>query len=409
MTRAPIGAGAGCAAGLASSAIDTTGRCFLHLAWLLWIVMAVTLGVKTLRDPVVHSVYPCFEAAAKCWWQGKDVYHGHCGHDYRYGPLFAATTGAVAFLPCPLGALVWSLLNLGFCYGSIRALARRILPGLDRPRREAPFLALTLLGSVHVFWPGQTNLLVFGLVALGAIAILDERWWLAALLLAIPAQIKVWPLAAGLLLAACWPRRLAWRLPLALAAVGAVPFLLQPAPFVWGEYKSWCAMLLGPAQIRHVYRDAWTIWKLAAGHVDPRLYLFTQLAAAGVALGMCLWQDSRKMPACRTLLSVLVAWTTWQLVFGPGTERGTFSLIAPLTSWGVVTSFSEKRGRWLMGLSFLLLVAGYSGDLERLVLPWTPWIQAVHPIGVLLFFTWFLQWNWLSRASASVPCPDFPL
>jgi hypothetical protein len=389
-----------------ANAIDARGRRLLLLAKLLWIVMAVALGVKTLLDPVAHSAYPFYESAAKCWWQGKDPYQeniashkslpsGKAGWTdrYRYGPLFAAAAGIVAFLPSPLGALVWSWLNLGICYASIGALARRILPGLDAPGREALFLGLTLLGGFHVFWPAQTNLLVFSLVALGAIAILDERWWLAALLLAIPAHIKVWPLAAGLLMAACWPRRLAWRLPLALAVVGAVPFLLQRPTFVWGAYRAWWDMLRGPCQIRHVYRDAWTVWELVAPPVNPRLYLLLQLVAAGVALGLCLWQVSRKISALRTLLVVLVAWTTWQLLFGPGTERDTFGLIAPLTSWGMVTSLHEKRGRWLMGLSFLLLVAGYSGDLERLVLPWIPWFQAVHPMGVMLFFAWFVYWN----------------
>jgi hypothetical protein len=386
-----------------ANATDATGRRLLRLAQFLWIVMAVILAVKTLSDPANHSVYPCYEAAARYWWQGKNVYQGNCGHDYRYGPLFAAATGAVAFLPTRLGEIVWSWLNLGICYAAIRALARRILPDVDRPGYEAAYLGLALLGGIHVFWPGQTNLLVFSLVVWGAIAILDQRWWLAALLLAIPAQIKVWPLAAGLLLVACWPRRLAWRLPLALVAVGAVPFLFQPAAFVWGQYRSWWDMLLGPAQIRHVYRDAWTIWELVAPPVNPRIYLVLQLAAAGAALGLCLWQVSRKKPAVRTILVVLVAWTTWQLVFGPGTERDTFGLIAPLTGWGMVASFREKRGRWLMGLSFFLIMAGHSGDVERLVWPWIPWIQAAHPIGVVLFFTWFLHWNRLNKAVAESP------
>jgi hypothetical protein len=92
-------------------ATDTLGQRCLYLAWLLWIVMAVALGVKTLANPVAHSVYPCFEAAAKCWWQGQDVYEGHCGHDYRYGPVFAAVTGAVVFRPgraAPRGRLSWA-------------------------------------------------------------------------------------------------------------------------------------------------------------------------------------------------------------------------------------------------------------------------------------------------------------
>ena len=53
-----------------------------------------------------------------------------------------------------------------------------------------------------------------------------------------------------------------------------------------------------------------------------------QLGTAAIALGLCLWQ-SRRLPPRRLVLFVLAAWTTWQLVFGPGTERNTFALIAP--------------------------------------------------------------------------------
>ena len=69
-----------------------------------------------------------------------------------------------------------------------------------------------------------------------------------------------------------------------------------------------------------------------------------------------------------------------------------------------------------MGLSFFLILAGYSGDVERMIQPWAPWILATHPIGVLLFFAWFLHWNHLETlpptlektAGPVVACASLP-
>ena len=154
----------------------------------------------------------------------------------------------LALLPTAWGGLLWIWLNLAVFFAALRALMKRILPGPWTPHREGLFLCLVLVGITRSIWSGQSNLLVFGLVALGAVAIADRRWWLAACLLAIPVHIKVWPLAVALLLVACWPRRLAARLAVCVLAIGALPFLTKPFPWVCRQYDGWFAMLVGPAQ-----------------------------------------------------------------------------------------------------------------------------------------------------------------
>jgi hypothetical protein len=284
---------------------------------------------------------------------------------------------------------------------------KRILPVAWTPEREGLFLCLVLLGIMRSIWSGQSNLLVFGLVALGATAIVDKRWWLAAWMLAIPVHIKVWPLAAAMLLAACWPRRLALRVGLCLLGVGAVPFLTRPLAWVCRQYAGWFAMLLGPAQVRHEYRDAWTIWEVFQGHVPVHhhmapnhlwFYLGLQLATAALVLGLCLWQARRSPSVTRLLLFVLTVWACWQMVFGPATERNTFGLIAPLSSWALLTSLEEKRGRMVMGLAFTLMLAANPRAIEAALEDAIPLVRAAHPIGVILFGGWFLWWNRASRA-----------
>ena len=218
-----------------------------HLARLAWIVLAITLSVKALLVPVDHSVYPCFEAGGRAWWSGESVYPLSCEHQFRYGPVCAMALVPLALLPTPDGGLLWIWLNLGVFFVALRTLMKRILPVAWTPEREGLFLSLALLGILRSIWSGQSNLLVFGLVVLGAVAILDRRWWRAGWLLAIPVHIKVWPLAAAMLLIACWPRRLAARLAVCLVGVGLLPFLTKPFLWVCRQYAGWFEVLTGPA------------------------------------------------------------------------------------------------------------------------------------------------------------------
>ena len=260
----------------------------------------------------------------------------------------------LAWLPDLAGAVIWALLNVGIAYWATAAICRRILPGVATPRLRNFVLVATILPAAHCLYASQTNLLVFALAAFAAIAILDKRWWLAALLLAIDVHIKVWPLAVALLFMTCWPRRLAWRLPIALVAVAALPLLVKPPQVVLEQYVQWYQHVAGLVSNRHLaYRDAWTIWELISSPVNPRLYSLLQLAGAAAMFGLCLWQSFRLKPQ-RLVLFVLVCWTTWQLVFGPGTERNTFSLIAPLTGWAVVVAVAERNpgrhGSWFQAI-----------------------------------------------------------
>ena len=237
---------------------------------------------------------------------------------------------------------------------------------------QALFFSLLLLGTVRTIWSGQTNLLIFSLVALATLAIQDQRWWRAAFLLAIPVHIKVWPLAAAVLLIAYWPRKLALRFPAAVLAVAAVPLLTRPWGWVWRQYVGWYDLLVGPAQIRHTYRDAWTLWEVLHEPVHAKVYMLLQLLSGAAVLGLCLWQVRRGLSVQRRLLFVLVSWAVWQMTFGPATERTTFGLIAPLSSWGLATAFQQRRGRLLMAVAFVLMTAANFGVIERALMDQFP-------------------------------------
>ncbi len=90
------------------------------------------------------------------------------------------------------------------------------------------------------------------------------------------------------------------------------------------------------------------------------------------------------------LTFVLAIWTCWQLFAGPASERATFGLIAPLTAWGVVTSFATARGSGLMAIAYAITLLASIGQLERTLTPMFPLVRAAHPVGVLLFACWLV-------------------
>ena len=399
----------------------------------LWLALAAVVVAKNLHDPENHSTFPIFRGAALAWFSGENVYDSlYFGSDYRYGPAFAMAICPLAWLPYRAGAALWGLLNVGIAWWATVGLCRRVLPGMTSPRLRSFVLIAALPPAAHCLYTGQTNLLVFSLAAFAAIALVEERWWLAALLLSAAVHIKVWPLAGALLLTACWPRRLWWRLPLALLAVAALPLLVKPPHVVLDQYVQWYQHVAGQSPNRHPgYRDGWTMWEAVVGPVNRPVYTIVQLAAAALALGLCLLRRAREAKPfvkgalrtavgavrdhhtvvgrlrathlfpewpvlhapyaekCRLALFVLVAWTTWQLAFGPGTERNTFGLIAPLTGWAVVAAIAQRRAAWFMAVSYLLTVVASIRGVEEL----NPWLKTLHPLGILLFFGWFLWWN----------------
>ena len=92
----------------------------------------------------------------------------------------------------------------------------------------------------------------------------------------------------------------------------------------------------------------------------------------------------------RLAVDILGAWSAWQLLFGPGSERLTYSLIAPMSAWAVLASWRSGRYRaWAM-IGWILITLFSMGAFERLVLRLTPWGRALLPLGVAVFAVWVI-------------------
>src|SRR5262249_15879560 len=149
------------------------------------------------------------------------------------------------------------------------------------------------------------------------------------------------------------------------------------------------ALLVNASEVRHLYRDAWTIWELLAP-VDELSYLTLQLSTSLVVLGLVLGQQRRVASRAQLLTFVLAAWASCQLVFRPATERRALGLVAPLTGWSVVCSVATRRGTGLSLIAYFLTFIGSIGQIERAIMPHFPAIIVLHPVGVLCFAVWLI-------------------
>jgi hypothetical protein len=367
-----------------------------NLAIQLWIVLLIALTIKDIGWPLEHSNYPVYECGARRWWSEKNMYVSGGEQisgvpvDYRYGPTFAIALAPLAFLPTQWGSGLFSWITMAIFFYCARELVRQLLPGRWTPFRQGLYFLLLLLTATRMLWALQINPVVFAAIAGAAIAIKNQRWWTASFLLAIAVHIKIWPIAAALLMIACWPRQLSWRLVAALAIVFAMPLLTKPYSIVFQQYKWWYEDIVGPAQIRHMYRDAWTIWEQIHPPVWHKGYMALQLLAGMLVLIVCLWQKRRSQNPDYLLTLLLGLWAAWQMVFGFATERNTFGMIGPLTAWALVTAIKDRWWLTWMSVTFVLTTVLSNGTVERALSPKIPFILCVHPIGSMLFALWLV-------------------
>jgi hypothetical protein len=390
----------------------------LRRAVILWIVLAVAVTVKLGCFSDNFSVYRMFAGGARHWWHNQSLYASYTvseGLDgFRYSPTFAVAMTPFICLPGPWGPIAWNLLSMGLLGWAMHVLVRDVLPGRWPAEREAQFLILTLLASAVGIWSLQSNALVTASLALGLAAVLRQQWWKAAVFLAIPVFIKLWPMALVLLLMVYWPRRLLGRFAAVCLGLWLFPYLTRPPRIVQWQYREWYLSLTGPLQARWPgYRDAWTVWEqfcqLLGCRSDCELYhhVYTalSLAAAAGVLGWCLWQRRRLAGETdqgrgHLLMLMFSMWASWQLLLGPGTEQLTYGLIAPAASWAVLVSIAERRAVRVAWTAWAMLAFLPSGDIERSLLSVFPLARGILPLGVVLFAAWLV---WHERGAASFP------
>jgi hypothetical protein len=382
-------------------------RAILHFRFMLavWIVLGLLMCLRTAVWPKRNSVYPIFSDAGHGWLAGTDLYDLHFWQlqidEYRYSPIVAAAFVPLGLLPDNVGGVVWRLVNMAVFIGGVVAFYRVIAPG----RGRLGLASVTCIGwlllplALPSLNNGQANPVVIGGVMLAIVAA-DRGWWnLAALALAGPILLKVYPLAVALLLLLIYPRQLGWRLAAVLVLGLALPFALQEPGYVARQYEMWFAKLVQEDRseriITETYRDFWLLIRWAHLPLPHRLYLPLQLAVAAAIAAVVLLGRRRGWTARDVLLHLFHLGCCWMILFGPATENSTYILIAPTFALAVWEGFAQPRPLWTRGL-LAAIVCIFVGSAVLTAMPdGRNWAYPLNPLATLLLFAERISSLWL--------------
>ena len=330
--------------------------------------MAVCGRVAFNKTVTRQDLFPVYQNAGQSWLIGHDLYH-EAKFDYRYSPLFAAAITPISILPLKIGSILWRLISIGIFLGSFYWASRQGIPN-KFASAEIPLLFLLLLplalGNLN---NGQANLLVIGVLLASIAAIVQQRWMLAAVCLALSVTIKVYPLVVCLLLVLIYPRQLSWRFALCITLAIVLPFAMQRTDYVMRQYSDWFAYLRTEDRtsrsISEWYSDLRLLLRLWSVALSPRVYLLIQILAGALIAVFAVMGRLQSWPAPRLLAWVLSVSGCWMLLLGPATESSTYVLIAPATVWLAAELLTRARRKleivWVAAIYSLQLLAGVAG------------------------------------------------
>jgi hypothetical protein len=367
-------------------------------AWMvvatLWTALIIGVLIRSLLKPASGTVFPIFHTAGGRWLHGENLYSG--GTDYLYSPLVAALFSPLALLPLWLANIVWRLTVAGSYLAAVRAWLRDGTSRIPAKHHASVFLILLPLsiGSIN---NAQSNPLVIALVMFALLASRASRWMIAVLCIGLVAYLKIYPLAAGLLLVVLFPKQFTWRLGLALGALGALSFVLQKPSYVLEQYHNWVATRSVDERHYDVMnrpRDLWTLLYACGIELNLRLYFVLQILGGGVIAALCLFGRLRKWGTDRLLTVIFTLVSCWMLLLGPATESATYIMLAPAVTLAAVEAFSRPFPQWMRALvatALTILIGGaafiaFAGRRRDL------WSMSIQQIAAVLFAVFALAW-----------------
>lgn len=362
-----------------------------HLSRPVFALWAFALAVVCVRIAFKYPQHDCFITyftAGQNWAASQPLYSGTRG--FVYSPSAAVIFTIFAGIPAWLGAVLWRLLNAAlFLSALFWWMKSGLTTWLPASIHWLVFL-LALPLSIGNFNNGQVNPAITGLLVISVLAAHKQKWWVAALGIAVATFFKIYPLSIGLLLTLLYPRKLGWRLALCLIAMALLPFILRQSGYVIQQYQQWFSSRAADDRRMNMDiapRDFAMLLQVGRLHLNHSLILLLQLLSAAAIAGLCVLGCIQRWSEERLLLAVLGLGSVWMLLFGPSTEDATYILIVPALIFTILRAFSQAAPsvvRVLLCASYGTLLAGLMinsfAHLKK-----TVYVMSVQPAGTLLF------------------------
>ena len=371
-------------------------------AWGAWGLALIVIFVRVWFKPGSHSVFTVFRQAGAHWMKAESLY-GQAGtwqgSKFLYSPLAAAAFAPFSLLPENIAGVAWRLIGGAALMAAAYAISRIVWAGPSVSwKRSAGLLAL-LPVSLSNLNNGQANPLVLGLILFSVVSLLTERWFLCALCLGIVGYFKLYPLALGLLLAVVFPRRLPWRLLIAVTGLFVLSLLLQHPSYVISQYADWMAHL-GELRRRSAgefgrWRDAYFLLRTAHVPITPRLWVVAEVITGIGAGAFCVWGVYRGWQAGRRVFAATGLGCVWMVLFGPASEAASYMLLAPAMIYGVLQSWTRPLSpaiRFGMTAAYGGLVLADICDSWLRLKGYSVYALSLQPIVASIFLVTAIAW-----------------
>jgi hypothetical protein len=320
------------------------------LAWTILLTVFLGMSVYLLLNPTRTGVVPNYRFAATHWWDSTSMYPGGT-HGFLYAPPFAVLFTPLSLLrPEVLGEILWRALGFGLFALGLWKLAGGLNGQHGRMGTSDPtFLGIVLLAvpaSLASLNNGQTNLPLSACLVLAALALREQKWNFASVLLSLCLVLKPIALAPWLLAFAVIPA--IWKpLLVGVPILGIVGFLHPNPAYAWSQ---WIEFLV---KLSHSYTPENLRVSDLFGAFGKAGIPIPLLLEEGIRGGACLaalawvWQAFRHQGLTGASWALWVTTALVFTVFNPRAETNSYVLISPLLAFTAVSYWRDVEGdRW---------------------------------------------------------------
>jgi alpha-1,2-mannosyltransferase len=341
----------------------------------VWIAPLAVITIGLLRRPGNRSLDPIYRWAIDSWRAESPLYTDASG--FIYLPTFIPIYAPFAYLPQPLGEILWRAIAVaGIAYA-----LWSLMGVVARPRSARGFLLLSVaclpvsLGALQM---GQANAWIAMALFQAGASMARGHLWRTAAWLSLGFAIK--PIVISAIgLAAARDFRLVPRLIALCGAWIAIPYLLAPAGYVSSQYAAALATITGScAEVsEHRFADINGLLR-SVGLALSGPWSNAVRAGAGLLLAIAVLRLGRKVhPHAWSLIWLLLS-ACYLLLFNPMTEANSYCMIGvpvALLAWEWLgrgeSALEPCRVRYLAvgwATILILLLMGGASEIAR---PWT--------------------------------------
>lgn len=319
-------------------------------AWLLWMLVIVTVCVLAARGQGANSVTQVYRQATSAWIEGRSMYpptEQINGDGWIYPPptvmvfmpkaIIERGTRAVvaphlgneraAAVAIATGDVFWRVVS-----GMILALSIFRLSRLLCARGHGEwFFMMTLLAipaSLGSMLNGQINVLMAGAIVLGFVGIAERRWGWACVWLTLALVCKPAGVVGVLLAAALWPRQM-WRLVPLIALALLLPMSMNAPAYVLSEYQAAAEAISVASRLdTRVFADLGGLLTSLGVFPGGAAMTVLRVAVSLIVLLLC-WCALRRLGPVYGAVMTMVLCAAAMLLLSPRTEGNTYVLLGP--------------------------------------------------------------------------------